>query len=41
MADAENIVVHFHVVAKKVQISPHVVKEASNLILDAKDYILM
>ena len=31
IADVKNIIVDFHVVSKKVQISPHVVKQASNL----------
>ena len=31
IADVKNIVVDFHVVSKKVQIGPHVVKQASNL----------
>ena len=31
MTDVENVIIHHHVVPKKVQISPHVGKEASYL----------
>ena len=40
MTDVENVIIHHHVVPKKVQISPHVGEEASYLEKRTGKYVL-